>query len=274
MRTVVARLGEVWRRGREVELLERSMAFGALFLVTLMPLLVIIAAASATRGAGLAQWITDAMGLTGQGAQAVRQLFTSSGRTLSTTTAGSVAAVTVFGVSLMAAVQGAFERIWDLARGPWHSAARQAVALAGLVGYLLAAAWSGSPGRGTALQPGLRIAVTVVGGVLVFWWLQWLLLASRVEWRLLLAGAVATVLAQVGLWFFSTWVLAPLLVANAVSYGTIGTVLVVVSWLVGVGYTIYAGALFGRVLTHPDPRTAAPEGDAGPEITVPPGRTE
>ncbi|MBD0690781.1 YhjD/YihY/BrkB family envelope integrity protein [Streptomyces sp. CBMA123] len=251
MRVLADRARELWRRGREVQLLERSMAFAALFLVTLMPLLVVIAAASVTRGDGLAQWITDAMGLSGKGAAAVRELFAARGRTLSTTTAGSVAAVAVFGVSLMASVQGAFERIWDLPRGPWHSAARQAVGLAGLLGYILAAAWSGQPGRHSVWQPGLRIAVTLLGGVLVFWWLQRLLLASRVDWRLLLPGAVSVVVALVGLWFFSTLVLAPLLVANAVSYGTIGTVLVVVSWLVGVGYTIYGGALFGRVMVHP-----------------------
>jgi membrane protein len=64
--------------------------------------------------------------------------------------------------------------------------------------------------------------------------------------------------ALMGLWFFSSYVLVPLLVANALSYGTIGTVLVVLSWLVGVGYTIYAGALLGRVLTHPTDHTPQP----------------
>jgi membrane protein len=241
---------EVWRRGRDVEVMQRAMAFAALFLVTLIPLLVVIAAASTTRGSGLAQWITDAMGLTGKGTRAVQQLFTARGRTLSTTTAGSLAGVAVFGVTLMSSVQGAFERIWDLPRGPWHSAARQATGLAGLVGYILVAAWSGQPGQHTPVQPGLRIAVTIVGGTALFWWLQRLLLGSRVPWASLLPGAVATMVALVGLRFFSDLVLAPLLVANAVSYGTIGTVLVVVSWFIGVGYTIYAGALLGRVLVE------------------------
>jgi membrane protein len=249
---------EVWQRGREVEVMQRSMAFSALFLVTLMPLLVVIAAASVTRGNGLAQWITDAMGLSGNGARAVRELFTTRGQTLSTTTAASVAGVAVFGISLMASVQGAFERIWDLPRGPWHSAARQTVGLAGLVAYILAAAWSGQPAQHSAVQPGLHIAVTVLGGILLFWWLQRLLLTARVPWTALLPGALATMAALVGLWFFSSYVLAPLLVANALSYGTIGTVLVVLSWLVGVGYTIYAGALLGRVLTHPTDHTPQP----------------
>lgn len=242
---------DVWRRGREVQLMERSMAFAALFLVTLIPLLVVIAAASTTRGSGVAGWLTDAMGLSGRGTRAVQELFAARGRTLSTTTAGGLAGVAVFGVTMMASVQGAFERIWDLPRGPWHGAIRQAVALAGLLAYILVAAWSGQPWQHTTVQPGLRIAVTVLGGTLLFWWLQRLLLGSRVPWIALLPGALATMLALVGLRFFSNWILAPLLVSNAVSYGTIGTVLVVVSWLIGVGYTIYAGALLGRALSTP-----------------------
>jgi membrane protein len=39
---------------------------------------------------------------------------------------------------------------------------------------------------------------------------------------------------------------APLIVTNALSYGAAGTVLVVESWLIGVGFVVYGGALFGR----------------------------
>ncbi|WP_052434958.1 hypothetical protein [Streptacidiphilus melanogenes] len=153
VRVTAARIAELWRRGVSWSCWSGRWR-SALFLVTLMPLLVIIAPASVTRRAGLAQWITDAMSLTGQGSAAVRERFATSGLTLSTTTAGSVAAVAVFGIALMGAVQGAFERMWDLPRGPWHSAARQAVALAGLLGYLLAAARSGSRAGAAAATGG------------------------------------------------------------------------------------------------------------------------
>lgn len=46
--------------------------------------------------------------------------------------------------------------------------------------------------------------------------------------------------------------------SNAVSYGAVGTILVVQSWLVGVGYTVYGGALVGRLgqaRHHPAPAT-------------------
>ncbi|RAG80598.1 ribonuclease BN, partial [Streptacidiphilus pinicola] len=162
-----------------------------------------------------------------------------------------LAALAVFGISLMASVQAAYERIWHLPRGPWHTTWRQTVGLAGLIGYILLAAWAGTPGQHTPAQPALRIAATVLGGVALFWWLQWLLLGSRIPWSRLLPGAIATVVALAGLRLFSRFVLAPLLVMNAVSYGTVGTVLIVQSFLIGVGYTLYAGCLAGQALAPP-----------------------
>jgi membrane protein len=49
-----------------------------------------------------------------------------------------------------------------------------------------------------------------------------------------------------GLRVFSALVFQPLIVTNAVTYGAPGTVLVVQSWLIGVGWVLYSGQLFGR----------------------------
>ncbi|GAA2745906.1 YhjD/YihY/BrkB family envelope integrity protein [Kitasatospora cinereorecta] len=238
----------VWRHGREIELLHRAMAFAALCFVTLVPLLIVIAAASPTRGSGIADWIIDGLGLSRRQARSVDQLFASRRQVLSTTTGLGLAALAVFGLSLMAAVQNAYARIWGRPAAPWHGVWRQAVALVGLIGYILVAAWSGVPGRGTAAQPLARVLVMLIVGVLFFWWLQHLLLAGRVPWPRLLPGAVATVLALFGLRIFSRLVFAPMLASEAVSYGPVGTVLVVQSWLIGVGYAVYGGALAGRFL--------------------------
>ncbi|MEV4557972.1 ribonuclease BN [Kitasatospora sp. NPDC049285] len=237
-----------WRRGREVELLHRSMAFAALSFVTLVPLLVVIAAASPTRGSGIADWIADGLGLSGDSSVAVGQLFASRREVLSTTTALGLAALAVFGVSLTTAVQNAYERIWQLPASPWHSVWRQVVALMGVIGYILVAAWSRIPWEHTPAQSAARVAATVVGGVLLFWWLQRLLLGARIAWRRLLPGAIATVAALAGLRVFSRLVFAPLIVTNVVAYGPVGTVLVVQSWLVGVGFSLYGGAIAGRAL--------------------------
>ena len=237
----------VWARGRELELMHRALGFAALGFVTLVPLLIVVAAASPGRGAGFAGWMVDGLGVSGRSGRAVRQLFSSPRNVLSTTTALSLAAVAFFGVSFMAAVQNGYERIWRLKSAPWHSAWRQTLGLAGLTAYLLAASWTGTPWRGDAIQPWLGLTWTLLVGVLFFWWLQRLLLSGRVEWRALFPGACCTVLALVGLRVFSWLVFSPLIISSALSYGAIGTVLVVQSWLIGVGFTVFAGALMGQV---------------------------
>ncbi|MFJ1705981.1 ribonuclease BN [Kitasatospora sp. NPDC088346] len=241
-------LSVVWQSGREVELMRRAMGFAALGFVTLVPLLIVVAAASPVHGTGFAGWVVDGLGLSGRSADAVRQLFSSPRRVLGTATALSLAVAAVFGVSFMSCLQAGYERIWGLGAAAWHSVWRQAVGLAGLIGFLLAAAWSAVPLEHTGGQPSLRLAVTIGGGVAFFWWIQWLLLGGRVPWGSLFPGALATVGALVGLRVFSRLVFSPLIVSSALSYGSIGTVLVVQSWLIGVGFSVFAGALAGHAL--------------------------
>ncbi|BFV55641.1 hypothetical protein KCMC57_up07450 [Kitasatospora sp. CMC57] len=244
----------VWQRGREIELLHRAMAFAALCFVTLVPLLIVIAAASPTGGIGISDWVIDGLGLSGASAQAVNDLFSSRREVLSTTTALGLAGLSFFGISLMTAVQNAYERIWRVESAAWHAVWRQVVALAGLIGYVLVAEWSGEPWGDTPVQPALRVSATLICGVLFFWWLQRLLLGFRIRWRALLPGAVATVAALVGLRVFSRLVFAPLIASNAITYGVIGTVFVVQSWMIGVGYCVYAGALAGEALHRAHPK--------------------
>ncbi|MEU8925241.1 YhjD/YihY/BrkB family envelope integrity protein [Kitasatospora sp. NPDC048545] len=240
----------MWACCRRAEILERSMAFAALCFVTLVPLLIVIAAASSNRGNGIADWITNGLGLPQRAAKRVKELFVAPGQVLSTTTALGLAALAVFGVTMMASLQRAYERVWDLRSAHWLSAWRQVLALAGLTGYVVLAAWCSTLWPRSAAQPALGTTAGVSGGVLVFWWLPRLLLSGRVRWAALLPGAVATMVFLVGLRMFSRLVFAPLIVSNALSYGAVGTVLVIQSWFVGVGFTVYLGAALAQTIDH------------------------
>ncbi len=239
----------IWRTGQEIELMHRALGFSALGLVTLVPLLIVIAAASGG-GRGFVAWIRTGLGVYGRSARAVDALFSPPARVLDTTTALSLAALAVFGVSFVASIQVGYERVWRLDPAPWHATWRRAIALTVLIGYLLGAADSGEPLAGSPLEPAFRVIVTVVGGWLFFWWFQSFLLCGRVPPRALLPGAISTVLGLVGLRFFSAWVFVPWIASSAVAYGPIGTVLVVQSWLIGIGFVIHAGALFGWSLVE------------------------
>jgi len=236
----------LYRSAREFELMHRALGFAALAILTVIPLLILIAAASPAPHRGLAGWVVYVMGLTGSSADAVTRLFSAPARVLGTTSVFSAVVLCVSGVALGGGVQGGFERIWGLPVGPWHKIWRQAVWLAVLIAYIYAAATVGSVTNSGAVESAGRVAVAVVLGIAFFWWGLRFLVGGRVSYLAAMPGAVATLAGLTGLRAFSSLVFEPLIVRNAVSYGALGTVLIVESWLIGVGWVVFAGQLFGR----------------------------
>jgi membrane protein len=240
------RFRDLYRSGKEFELMGRAMGFAALAMLTVFPLLVLVAAASAVAHHGLARWVVYGMGLTGSSARAVTQLFSAPVRVLGTTSALSVLLLAVFGVTFAGSVQAGFERVWGLPAGPWHKVWRQAVWLTVLIAYIYAAATVGDVTGHAPAETVSRVSVAVVLGIAFFWWGLRFLVGGRVSYLAALPGAVVTVAFLAGLRAFSALVFQPLIVSNAVTYGALGTVLIVQSWLIGVGWVVYGGQLFGR----------------------------
>ncbi|GAA2335449.1 hypothetical protein GCM10010246_19310 [Streptomyces cuspidosporus] len=232
-------IGRGWRRGSEFELSHRAMGFAALGFLTLVPLLIVVAAADPVNRHGFAQWLTEGLGVSRGSRDEVLRLFAPPRQALETTTAFGLATLCVFGLRFGAAVQIGYEKVWELSPGRWHTVWRHLVWLAVLIGYLMLS---------SHLWPGWRLWVGIVGTVLFFWWSQRVLLGGRIGWGALLPGALATGVGLVGLRWFSQLVFSPLIASSAVSYGPVGTVLVVQSWLVGVGFVVFGGALLGRLL--------------------------
>ncbi|WP_432095722.1 YhjD/YihY/BrkB family envelope integrity protein [Streptomyces sp. bgisy100] len=248
--------GRGWRHAGELELMQRSMGFAALGFLTLVPLLIVVAAADPANGRGFAEWLGDGLGVSKGAQQEVEQLFTKPRQALESTTAFGLAALAVFGLTFGSAVQTGYERVWELPPARWHTMWRHLVWVAMLIGYLfLSAHFTLEPqSSGRVAETFWRFLVAVTSAVLFFWWSQRLLLGGRVGWGALLPGAVATVIGLLGLRVFSRLVFSPLIASNAVSYGPIGTVLVIQSWLVGVGVVVFGGSLVGRLLYEEGPR--------------------
>ncbi len=242
------RLKDLYRSGRDFELMARSLGFAALAMLTVIPLLVLVAAASVAAHRGVAVWVIYGMGLTSSAARSVQQVFSAPARVLGTTSVFSAVLLGLFGVTFAGSVQGAFERVWGLPAGPWHKIWRQAVWLVALIAYIYAAASVGTLTRYAPAEMVSRLLVAVVLGVVFFWWGLRFLVGGRVSYLAALPGAVATVVFLAGLRVFSALVFEPLIATNAVTYGPVGTVLMVQSWLIGVGWVIYGGQLFGRWL--------------------------
>jgi membrane protein len=240
------RLKDLHQSGKEFELMHRALGFAALAILTVIPLLIVVAAASPAPHRGLAVWVTYGMGLTGSSADAVTRLFSAPARVLGTTSVFSALLLGVAGVSFAGSVQAGFERIWGLPAGPWHKIWRQAVWLTVLIAYIYAEATVGTVMHGGPAKTAGQVVVPVVFGLAFFWWGLRFLIGGRVSYLAALPGAVATVVCLGGLRIFSALVFEPLIARDAVSYGALGTVLIVQSWLIGVGWVVYGGQLFGR----------------------------
>ncbi|RAJ60475.1 membrane protein [Streptomyces sp. Amel2xB2] len=234
--------GRGWRRGVEIELGRESLSFAALGFLTLVPLLIIVSATDQESGRGFAQWLSDGIGVSTNSKEDVEQLFIRPGRALRSTTAFGIATLAVFGLPFGAALQSGYEKVWGLPSARWWARWRHAVWLSVLTAYIFV---SGTRLLREAVPGALAAAA---GGLLFFWWTQRLMLGGRIRWRALLPGAVATVIGLLGLRVFSRLVFSPLIASSTVTYGPIGTVLVVQSWLVGVGVVVFGGALAGRLL--------------------------
>jgi membrane protein len=240
------RFDDLYRSAKEFELMRWALGFAALAILTVIPLLILVAAANPAPRHGLAGWVVYGMGLTGSSADAVTRLFSAPARVLGTTSVFSALVLSVSGVAFASSVQAGFERIWGLQAGPWHKIWRQAVWLTALVAYIYAAATVGSVTSGGLAETAGRVAVAVVLGIAFFWWGLRFLTGGRVSYLAAMPAAVATLVGLAGLRTFSGLVFDPLIARNAVSYGALGTVLIVQSWLIGVGWVVYAGQLFGR----------------------------
>ncbi|WP_329112562.1 YhjD/YihY/BrkB family envelope integrity protein [Streptomyces sp. NBC_01353] len=240
-------LGLAWNRGRDVELMHRAMGFAALSLLTLVPLLIVVAAADLASGQGFARWLVQGLGVSEVSQEEVEQLFGKPGAALQRTTAFGLAALAAFGVTFGSAVQTGYERVWDLPTARWHTMWRHVVWLAVLIAALLL--FVEAPERNDSRTVTVFVAVgDIIGAFLFFWWSQRFLLCGRIRWRALAPGAACTALGLFGLRIFSQFVFSPLIASNAVTYGQFGTVLVLQSWLVGVGFVVYGAALVGRLI--------------------------
>ncbi|MEU4079093.1 ribonuclease BN [Streptomyces venezuelae] len=247
-RVLASPVGLAWNRGRAMELMHRAMGFAALSLLTLVPLLIVVAAADLASGQGFARWLVQGLGVSEVSQEEVERLFGQPGQALQRTTAFGLAALAAFGVTFGSAVQTGYERAWDLPTARWHTMWRHVVWLAVLVACLLLFVATPAPAESPAAITGLVAIGDLIGTFLFFWWSQRFLLCGRIRWRALAPGAVLTALGLLGLRVFSQLVFSPLIASNAVTYGQFGTVLVLQSWLVGVGFVVYGGALVGRLV--------------------------
>jgi membrane protein len=105
----------------------------------------------------------------------------------------------------------------------------------------------GRPVRNAPAGPVLAELVTFAVMTPFFWWTTHFLLSGRVSWRRLLLPAIATGAFFAGLGVFSKFYFSSTIISDSRTYGTIGAVFGILTWLIAIGAVIILGAVVGVV---------------------------
>jgi len=215
--------------------------FGAALLVSVLPFIILLSSLANHR---IDTDLSRHIGLNGQGARIVSQLF----RASPAHSAGAIAAALVFATAGTLAVAGSlqviYERVFGQPHRGWRDVLRFATWTGVLFGTLVAESVINGPVHAATGFVGEGL-VLYAGVTAFFWWTMWFLLAGRVSWRLLLRPAILTGLFWMGLEWFSAVYFSAAIISDSRLYGTIGVVFSLMVWFMAIGAVIVLGAVAG-----------------------------
>ncbi|MEV4679941.1 YhjD/YihY/BrkB family envelope integrity protein [Streptomyces kurssanovii] len=231
--------GMVWSRLSAVDFFSNCFQLAALSLLCFFPFLIVVTAAA---GRDAATAVAGWLGLNRQAAQAVASLF-AGGEDLGSLTMTSACLLIVGAVAVAGTLQSWYQRLFDVPHRGWRDIPAQLCWLAILLAYCSAQAVAGRALEGPVLRSLFGLGVATC-----FWWAtMYVLLVPAMRWRTLLPPAAVTAVCWTGLGVFSARFFSAAIVENNESYGPIGVVMVILSWLVAVGVVIHLGAVVGRL---------------------------
>jgi membrane protein len=223
---------------------QQIILLGAGLLVSLLPFLILLSAFASER---IDDDIALRLGLNQRASGIVSHLFTSSPAVLNVATVTSLLFVTAGTL----AVASSLQQIYEKAFRQGHRGMRDVYRLPAWVAVLCAAvafeSIVGRPVRNASAGPVLAELVTFAVMTPFFWWTMHFLLAGRVPWRRLLLPAIATGACFAGLGVFSKFYFSSTIISDSRTYGTIGAVFGILTWLIAIGAVIIIGAVAGVV---------------------------
>jgi membrane protein len=236
--------GSFIRQLKALDFANQAMLFGAGLLVSLLPFVILLSAFANQR---VDDDISFRLGLDRRAAGIVDHLITSAPATVNAATITSL----IFVTAGMFAVASSLQQIYEKAFHQDHRGLRDWYRLlAWIVVLCLTVALESVVGRPVSNTPaggGLAPLITVVIMVPFFWWTMGFLLAGRVPWSRLLPSAVVTGVFYGGLGVFSRFYFSDTIISDSKTYGTIGAIFGIMTWLIAIGAVIILGAVAGTV---------------------------
>jgi membrane protein len=271
-------VAHVIRRGLTRDLAAHVLALSAQQVLCTGPLLVAASAVMQRYGLGDAlDLLANLLLLTPESTRALAQLMRATAHPSTQTLLLSLGAAVFFGLSVASTIQRMLETMWGLDRLPLSGYWRQVAWIAAVVPVLGAAMYAGHLTRLAPFADGLTVVVMAlalgVASMLFSWWTQYLLLGGRVEWRRLLPGSAfigaGIAIAQA----VSNAVVPSQIVEQSQTFGPIGAVFVLTSWVVAIVAVFCGGVLAGAVVDEREAERVQRRRRRLGRPSVPAGRT-
>jgi membrane protein len=223
---------------------DRALVLGGQAFTTIIPLLIVVAAASRQEGTiVVADRLADRFHVTGASAQAIRTLFERPpGATGSITIAGLV--VVVFSLlSLTRSLQRTYEAAWRLPPIGVRGTLNGVTAIGLLITSILVLSLLVGALRQLPAGSVLAFLVRVLFSTVLWLGLQSLLLSRRVPIRRLLPGSIVIGAGNAVLSLYSALWMPRLIETNAARYGIIGITFALLTWLILVCFCLVVAAV-------------------------------
>lgn len=227
----------------EIQGMDRAMALAGQAFAALLPLLIIVGAASREGGRDLTDRLITAFDLEGDTARTLRDSVADPAAVEESITALSVAFLVISGLSFTRALQRLYERAWRLDTLGVRGNSWGLLWLVGFSSYI--AVFPAVRGRFDATT---GVAVALAASVLLWLLTPWVLLGRRLAWRRLVPQAALTATGITGLLAGSVLWMPRAVASSAGQFGFIGVGFALLSWLFAAGVVLVVCAAAGATL--------------------------
>ena len=236
---------ELFRRLGEMQFVNTITVFGATFLLTTLPFIVLMSSFASRR---VDDNLAHHLGLNSTAAKIVEDQFHPSSH-------HSMLAIVIallLGLAGTIGVAGSVQTIYlQIFARHHHGVAanllRLLVWLAGLTGWIILDATISSALDGHTAAPFINAVAVLVTTTALIWWSMHLLLCGEVPWRELFLPAVVTAVFWIGLQRFAALYFSSTITTDMRLYGNIGVVFSLLTWFIAVAAVVVLGALAGDI---------------------------
>ena len=247
--------GRYWAHLSTADFMNSSFAFAALAVLSAFPFL---AVSSSVVGGDIRTAIVARMGLNAQATHDIDGLIATGNQAIATLTWFSAVVLVLGGIGMASTLSAWYHRIYERTpqKGFLRHFAYHAAGVAAFTLYITLQVelfdWARPVGG-----RGLVFLLTFTTSSLFWWWSSYMLLYRQVPLRQMFSAGVATGACVTGLGIVSAFFFSDQVTSGQKSYGPAGVVIALITFLVGFGVCLHAGAVFGRIWNERQAERAA-----------------